>query len=326
MAETESTTIPTALPAATETAGSPGDGSGTIGNGTTATAQDPRQDALLQAGQQGNILDWRHDFPDNLKQAGIVQQHHTREAAAKTLVSQAEMLGRSLGFLPREEPGTEAHIAGMQKIYDKLGRPDKADAYELAVPEGVQLDAEIGTRWKQAFYKAGLSQAQVAEVMGEYWRTVEYGQNQRVGQAERSFTDGRNALYGEFGGNTERMLNMANGFFDHMGAGAFNGEGGPKAIQAIQRAVDPETGARLINDPHFVACLAEAGRRMGEGEWRESELYQAGKSQVESIQEEVNRLQALRNAGQPHDMTRLLELRDRLQRAETQAQVAGWRR
>jgi hypothetical protein len=324
MAERDGTTNTTA-PAPAVAAGSPGEGNEPTGMGATATQQDSRQEALLQAGQQGNILDWRHDFPDNLKQAGIVQQHHTREAAAKTLVSQAEMLGRGL-FLPREEPGTEAHTAGMQKIYDKLGRPEKAAAYELAVPEGVQLDAEIGARWKQAFYKAGLSQAQVAEVMGEYWRTVEYGQNQRVGQAERSFTDGRNALYGEFGGNTERMLNMANGFFDHMGAGAFNGEGGPKAIQAIQRAVDPETGARLINDPHFVACLAEAGRRMGEGEWRESELYQAGKSQVESIQEEVNRLQALRNAGQPHDMTRLLELRDRLQRAETQAQVAGWRR
>jgi hypothetical protein len=249
---------------------------------------------LLDEGGSGNLLDWRSGLPDNLRSAPIIQQHHTQESAAKTLVAQAEMIGRGI-YLPKEEPGTEAHTAGMQKIYDKLGRPESADKYTWITPEGRTMDGEIQGRLAKAFYAHGLSQAQADGVMAEYWRTVSYAENIEQGREQDSFQQGRNALYAEFGANTEREMTLAQRFVEHFGAGAFSGEAGSKAWEQIRDARTAD-GARLINSPYLVATFAEAMRRLGEGDFIESSFYQPGQNTMQTMETRQKELTAKRHA------------------------------
>lgn len=262
---------------------------------STGAAQGQGDPSLLSGQGNANLLDWRASLPENLRSAGVITQHPTLEGAAKTLVSQGEMLGRAL-FLPKEEAGTDAHTAGMQKVYKTLGRPDTADAYELPTPEGHALDAAIATRWKTAFHAAGLSQGQVKEVMDEYWRTVTYADNVHAGAEARSYEEGRRALQAEFGASTDDIIEKAKGFFDHFGAGAFGGTAGQEAWQEIMDARLPD-GRRLSNSPHVLAAFAEAFDRIGEGEWHDSTFYTPGQNTMETLAKRQADLTARRHSG-----------------------------
>lgn len=278
------------FPLLAEEAGGTGEG---VGGGADPGAS--RAADLTQAGQAGNILDWRQSLPENIRTAPIVQQHHTTEAAAKTLVNQAQMLGRGI-FLPQAEPGTDEYATGMQKVYDKLGRPESAEKYVLPIPEGKQLDSEVSGRWKKAFYAAGLSQSQVDEVMGEYWRTVQYAENVRQGQGARSMEEGRRALYAEFGASTDEMVAKAEDFFSFFGRGAFGGQAGQDAWKAIGEAVLPD-GSYLRNHPGMIAAFAEARGRLSEGDFRDSDTMMAPGTTLATLTTRAQALTEKRNVG-----------------------------
>lgn len=279
------------------------------GTTTTSTAQEANSVASTEAqttqSQQGqesllrsdtNLLDWRSTFPDNLRNAGIIKEHHTPESAAKTLVSQAEMIGRGI-FIPKAEPGTEEHTAGMQKIYDRLGRPETADKYEFTAPEGRQMDKEIQGRLAKDFYLSGLSQQQVSDVMAAYWRTVEYAENITAAREQESFQEGRNAIRAEFGANAEREMSLAQKFVNHFGAGAFSGKAGAQLWDQMREAKLAD-GSRLINSPYMVATFAEAMRKLGEGEFLDSGYYQPGQDTLATMNKRKDELTTKR-----HDRT-----------------------
>lgn len=57
-------------------------------------------------------------------------------------------------------------VEGMAKIYNRLGRPETFDKYELPAIEGFpKLAPEVETRIKEEFHKAGLNQSQVEKLM-----------------------------------------------------------------------------------------------------------------------------------------------------------------
>lgn len=66
-------------------------------------------------------------------------------------------------------PGPDAPETEVDAFYQRLGRPEKADGYELPIPEGD--DGKMGEWASGVFHKAGLSQKQaatVAEAWNEY--------------------------------------------------------------------------------------------------------------------------------------------------------------
>jgi hypothetical protein len=274
-----------------EVAGGTGTG-GTDEAGQGTGTQGTQDASLLASGDGSNLLDWRTSLPDNLRSAPIITRHATMEAAAKSLVAQDELIGRGI-FLPREEPGSEAHTAAMQKIYDKLGRPTTAKDYTLTAPEGRTMDADVGERWKAAFHKAGLSQAQVDEVLGEYWRTVNFAENIHAGADARSYEEGRRALYAEFGASTDAMIGQARAFAEHFGAGAFGGQAGEKFWEELMQAKLPD-GSMVRNSPHMMAVFAEAGKRLGEGEFLDSDYYKPGQNTLEVLSQRQKDLTAKR--------------------------------
>jgi hypothetical protein len=63
-------------------------------------------------------------------------------------------------------PGLDADEQSLGDFYTKLGRPEKADGYDLPVPEG--SDGKMATWAKGVFHEAGLSDKQ-AKMVAEKW-------------------------------------------------------------------------------------------------------------------------------------------------------------
>jgi len=275
-------------------AGTDSGGSGDAGAGASSgTADSGAQNGgtLLS----GNLMDWRQSLPENLRDAGVIKQLQTTEAAAKTLVSQAEMIGRGV-FLPKAEPGTPEYTDGMQKVFAKLGRPDVADSYAFKHAEGRTIDSETEGTWKKAFHALGLSQDQAQGVMDEYWRTVNRVENIKAGQDARSFDEGRKRLYAEFGASTEEVMAKAQDFFNFFGRGAYGGEAGRVAWQHIQDAILPD-GSRLVNTPEFIVAFAQARDRLSEGEFRDSDVHMAVGTTIATLTDRARELTTKRNNG-----------------------------
>jgi len=269
-------------------ASDPGEGAGAGASG------EPTQ-GTPSAHSPGSLLDWRQSLPENLRESGVIKQLNNTEAAAKTLVSQAEMIGRGV-FLPKAEPGTPEYTDGMQKVYAKLGRPDTAEAYAFTHPDGRAIDGETEGVWKKAFHSLGLSQEQAQGIMDEYWRTVSRVENIKAGQDARSFDEGRKSLYAEFGAATEEMMAKAQDFFNFFGRGAYGGKAGEEAWKQIQDAVLPD-GSRLINSPYLVAAFGEARDRLSEGEFRDSDVHMTVGTTIASLTQRARELTAKRNDG-----------------------------
>jgi hypothetical protein len=261
-------------------------------------------------------VDWRAGIvSETLRQSPVVQRLHSVDAVARTLDEQDKMLGRGLFLPPEGSEGTVEHAEAMSKVYTKLGRPNAAADYTLKAPEGIEMDKTIQERWQNAFHGAGLSQKQVDEVMAEYWRTVEYADNVRQGQDQRSRIEGQRALDAEFGASAPMILNKARAFFQHFGAGAFGGEGGEKAAADLEEAALSD-GSRLLNRPWVISALAEAFDRLGEGQFLDSVDYRPGGNTLETITQRHRELtgKKLNRTASPDELAEIQRLAEQLVR------------
>lgn len=275
--------------------GEGGSGGAAVTEAPAAATGTSRDASMETAGQTGGLLDWRTQLPENLRRADIIQQHPNSVAAAKTLVAQAEMIGRGL-FLPTDAPDTPEYADKMHKIYGKLGRPDTADAYILPKIDGYSLDGDTEKALRAEAHAVDITQAQMDRLIQFDARRLKALTNKYEGMAAQSEIDGRNKLMAEFGAGTDEVMAQAQGFFTHFGAGAFGGEAGKQAWQAILDARLPD-GALLRNNPALIAAFAEAGKAIGEGEWYDSQHYQPGQNTEATLTARQKDLTAKRHAG-----------------------------
>ena len=81
-------------------------------------------------------------------------------------------------------PAPDADEAVMSEFYNKLGRPDKADGYDLPVPEG--QDGQMAEWASGVFHEAGLT-ARQAKIVSEKWND-HVGSLQQDGEAQNTQT------------------------------------------------------------------------------------------------------------------------------------------
>jgi len=279
---------------AEETAsGTEGQGTGTTTTGAGTETGAGAGPTLLQT--DTSLLDYRNVLPENLRTAGIIQQHATVESLAKAAIEQASLIGRGV-YLPKAAKGSDEYLSGMQKVLGKIREfdpdyapPEKADGYSWTAPEGREVTGDTVTRWNTRFHSLGLTQQQAQQLMNGFFQDLKDAEQIRDGRAQESYQEGRNALFKEFSANTEHEMNLAQAFVNHFGAGAFSGEAGQKFWEQMKDATLPD-GSRLINSPYMVATFANAQRRVGEGEFLESPYYQAGKNTIETLEARLREL------------------------------------
>lgn len=104
-------------------------------------------------------------------------------------------------------PGANADEAEMGAFFNKLGRPETADKYELQAPETADkgfLDWAKGT-----FYKAGLSGKQAQQVLAAYQEFAGGRADQLSTEAQNRITADNEALQREWGAAHPQKLAQA---------------------------------------------------------------------------------------------------------------------
>jgi len=110
---------------------------------------------------------YRDALPEDVRTDPSLANLDSVEKLAREHVNAQKLLGRKGVILP----GENAKPEDWDKVYNALGRPAKADGYDLTgfkPPEGLPWNAEAQTEILPLLHKRGLTQAQLVGVMQDY--------------------------------------------------------------------------------------------------------------------------------------------------------------
>jgi hypothetical protein len=163
------------------------------------------------------------------------------EDLAKTALNAESLIGNSVRV-----PGADATAEDWEKFYAKAGRPEKADGYEFALPEGlpetVPYDAEFASEFKTWAHEAGLSPRQ-AQALHDKW----------IGKVSGLTAAQQQALAADA---AKRATAATEGMEQLWKAPASSPEFAAK-LQDARRAIDNLGGDKLIAEMQANGLLAE---------------------------------------------------------------------
>ena len=137
------------------------------------------------------------------------------------------------------------------ELYNKLGRPETSEGYELAVPQGYEeyYPAEMLKSFKDTGHKLGLNAEQMQGLVEWQKGSVDYQYNQSMISGEAVGVSTAEALKEEFGAEYDKNMRSAQRALRVYGN---------RAIQ--DKLADPRYG----NDPDLIRMLAAAGKDITE--------------------------------------------------------------
>lgn len=147
---------------------------------------------------------------DNLEWLQKANLRDDPKALAKHAHNQEKLLGNAIRV-----PGKDATPEERDAFLNKLGRPAKADDYQLAapkeLPEGLPYDGELATAFKGKAHELGLTAAQAAGLhdmfvaynVNAYTAAVEGSVEQLKGKAQTA-TETLTKLWGPLDGDTAK--------------------------------------------------------------------------------------------------------------------------
>ena len=105
-----------------------------------------------------------------------------------------------------ELPGPDADESKLGEFYNRLGRPESPDKYELKTPEGA--DPELTGWFKQTAHKYGLTAKQAASLYDD-WNQMAAGKGEAMmAQAQQNSEKEIAALRKEWGQGFEKQIDM----------------------------------------------------------------------------------------------------------------------
>lgn len=160
----------------------------------------------------------------------------------------------------------EGDAEGWGNVWNKLGRPETADGYELPVPEGDS--GEFAGAASGKMHELGLNKAQ-AQGIAEWYNSQQSQMVEQFNQQrEQQATENVAAIRKEWGNNFDANVAIANK--------AISAYLAPEAIQALK-----ESG--LGSNPHFVKAFHKIGQSLSEAKVINGEPSQSGPKSTEDI-------------------------------------------
>lgn len=146
-------------------------------------------------------------------------------------------------------PAADAPPEKWNEFYNRLGRPESPDKYDIKFPDGMQPNDGMLSWAKPTFHEAGLTPKQ-AQILSDKWNAYVAETNQQL--AEKDATTNQQALDGlatKWGGDLDK-----------------NKAAGQRAMQAL--GIAPELVSAVeqhIGSAAIVELLATIGRKADEG-------------------------------------------------------------
>jgi hypothetical protein len=181
--------------------GNGGDGSGGANGGGASGNGNQGAGNPASAG----AASWRDSLPDELKNDSAISTYSDIAQLVKSHIHAQKMIGKDK--IP--VPGEGASEQDWETVFNKLGRPDSPDKYELKLPEGAPADDPMIKGFKALAHKSGILPKQAQAVMG--WM-VEANQNAAkamAAQRDNELQNGIATLKREWGPAFDRELSRA---------------------------------------------------------------------------------------------------------------------
>ena len=198
--------------------------------------------AAKQAGKP-----WYDSLAPELKADPNIAKYKTPDDLVKGHLEAVKLIG-SKGVII---PGKDAKPEDVDKFYNTLGRPEKAEGYKFTpiegIPDALKPVPEVEAAVKGLFHKAGITQAQADLIQSEYTKM----QMQSIAKQQESFTAQRQAaetaLRNEWAQDYDKNIALARRVVEVVG-----GKGAADAFGDIG------------NNPTVLKFLAKVGKSMSE--------------------------------------------------------------
>lgn len=159
--------------------------------------------------------DWREKIPAPLKDKGFWGNVKSEEDLYTQFAELQRYRGQSI-----KVPGEGATEHDWQSIYNKLGRPESPDEYQVAMRDydGKVQWAEGSEAWvKQTAHKLGLNNQQVQTLVDSYGELILSGAT----EAQQARNQAIEELRGQFGDLYERKLTLGERALKKIGGDEF---------------------------------------------------------------------------------------------------------
>lgn len=197
-----------------------------------------------------DAVDWRAKLPPEMQ--GFANQFASPTDVVKTALELRQKLSTSV-----QVPAADADPAKRLEVFNRLGRPETVDGYELVPPENlpdwVSFEDESVQAAQRSFLEAmhgtGATQEIVDAAFGWYWNHLSESESARDRVLEDEFANAEAGLRREWGRDFERNL-------EHAGraVAAFGGQDLGDTLEQFG----------LANHPAVIRAFARVGRTIGE--------------------------------------------------------------
>ena len=193
--------------------------------------------------------DWRAGLPDDIKDHQALANIADVGTLAKTMIHAQSMVGAEKIAVP----GKWATDDDWSDVYNKLGRPEDANGYELTFGD-VEVDQEFVGAFKEVAHESGLTPRQAEKLAAWYMdvtESVAQSPEQLEADVATAKADAEAELRKEYGRAFDERLQ----FGDNM-VGEFGAEG----LLDLRL----EDGTPLANHPAFIKTMISAGQYIHE--------------------------------------------------------------
>ena len=202
---------------------------------------DQPQGTLLETpaevAQGGSGNDFLNMIPEDLREHPSLSPIKDVGNLAKSYINAQQLIGADK--LPAPKNPSEEQLSA---IYNYLGKPESADAYEFAV-DGNIITEEVATSYKDVAHKLNLTPQQASGILDYYKGLADSSQEQAGQQMELQREEVENNLKKEWGQAYDQKI---------AGAGEVINQFGSPEMLEWQLA----DGTKLGNHPEFIKAFA----------------------------------------------------------------------
>lgn len=217
---------------------------------------------------------WIDSLSDEVKSSSFVEKFKDKsiEDVIKSAINAEKLIGKKVDDFSKEE---------LEAFMNKSGRPESADAYQLAedLGEGAGL-------YKEAFHKAGVTQEQAKMLTDTLIEHNRAQAEQFEAEMQTKLQYAQEELQKEFGSAYPKRIQLAKSTIEEFG--------GKELLAAINNS-------GLGADPNVIRAFAKIGKEFGEGKIIAADSAAKFGTSVDEAKAQIARLQ-----GDPNFMAKYM--------------------
>lgn len=214
------------------------------GGGEPAT---PAAPAVAPVAAPASDANWYDSLPEDMRTDQNITKFDSVESMGKSWLNAQRMIGQDKIPMPQTDED-------WGNVYSRLGRPDEATGYQIAAPEGTQVNEERQSAFLDIAHQLGLSQKQVEGISNWDFQSSASASESLNSNNEAATNEGIQSLKTEWGQAYDQNVQVAN-----RAVNEFVGEADLKFIQETE-----VNGVRLADHPVLVKMFANIGKGMME--------------------------------------------------------------